>query len=32
MVTKDISKYIELFKSWGLEASFEPRFEVMTEI
>ena len=32
MVTKDISKYIELLKSWELEASFEPSFEVLTEI
>ena len=32
MVTKDISKYIELLKSWELDASFEPSFEVLTEI
>lgn len=32
MVTKDISKYIELLKSWELGTSFEPSFEVLTEI
>ena len=32
MVTKDISKYNELLKSWELDASFEPSFEVLTEI
>ena len=32
MVTKDISKYIELLKSWELDASFESSFEVLTEI
>lgn len=32
MVTKDISRYIELLKSWELDASFEPSFEVLTEI
>ena len=32
MVTKDISKYIELLKSWDLDPSFEPSFEVLTEI
>ena len=32
MVTKDISKYIELLKSWELDPSFEPSFEVLTEI
>ena len=31
MVTKDISKYIELLKSWELDANFEPSFEVLTE-
>ncbi|KAK0511219.1 hypothetical protein JMJ35_006771 [Cladonia borealis] len=32
MVTKDISKYIELLRSWELDPSFEPSFEVLTEI
>jgi len=32
MVTKDISKYIELLRSWDLEPSFDPSFEVLTEI
>ncbi|KAG8530699.1 uncharacterized protein KY384_004055 [Bacidia gigantensis] len=32
MVTKDISKYTELLRSWELEGSFEPSFEVLTEI
>lgn len=32
MVTKDISKYIELLRSWELDAGFEPSFEVLTEI
>lgn len=32
MVTKDISRYIELLKSWELDPSFEPSFEVLTEI
>ena len=32
MVTKDISKYIELLKSWELDATFESSFEVLTEI
>lgn len=32
MVTKDISKYIELLKTWELDPSFEPSFEVLTEI
>ncbi len=32
MVTKDISKYNELLRSWELDPSFEPSFEVLTEI
>jgi len=32
MVTKDISKYIELLRSWELDPSFTPSFEVLTEI
>ncbi|KAK4693081.1 exocyst complex component 5, partial [Lecanoromycetidae sp. Uapishka_2] len=32
MVTKDISKYNELFRSWDLDPSFDPSFEVLTEI
>lgn len=32
MVTKDISKYIELLRSWQLDPSFDPSFEVLTEI
>ncbi|KAL9119159.1 MAG: hypothetical protein Q9187_004282 [Circinaria calcarea] len=32
MVTKDISKYIELLRSWNLGAGFEPGLEVLTEI
>ena len=32
MVTKDITKYIELLRSWDLDASFEPNLEVLTEI
>lgn len=32
MVTKDISKYIELLRSWDLDPSFDPSFEVLTEI
>lgn len=32
MVTKDISKYIELLRSWELDPSFDPSFEVLTEI
>ncbi|KAL9127912.1 MAG: hypothetical protein Q9217_003298 [Psora testacea] len=32
MVTKDISKYIELLKGWDLDPSFSPSFEVLTEI
>lgn len=32
LVTKDISKYIELFKGWEVESSFQPSLEVLTEI
>ena len=32
MVTKDISKYNELLRSWDLDPSFAPSFEVLTEI
>ena len=32
MVTKDITKYIELLRSWDLEVDFEPSLEVLTEI
>ena len=32
MVTKDLSKYIELLRSWNLDASFQPSLEVLTEI
>ena len=32
MVTKDITIYIELLRSWELDPSFEPSFEVLTEI
>jgi len=32
MVTKDISKYTELLRSWDLGSSFDPSFEVLTEI
>ncbi len=32
MMTKDISKYSELLRSWSLDASFEPSLEVLTEI
>ena len=32
VVTKDISKYIELLRSWNLDPSFDPSFEVLTEI
>ena len=32
MVTKDISKYIELLRSWELDPAFDPSFEVLTEI
>ena len=32
MVTKDVSKYIELLRGWELEKGFEGTFEVLTEI
>jgi len=32
VVSKDITRYIELFRSWNLPASFEPSVEVLTEI
>jgi exocyst complex component 5 len=32
IVSKDITRYIELFKSWDLDPTFEPSLEVMTEI
>lgn len=32
MVTKDISKYNELLRSWNLGPTFEPSLEVLTEI
>jgi len=32
VVSKDITKYIELLRSWNLPASFDPSLEVMTEI
>jgi hypothetical protein len=32
IVSKDITRYIELFKSWDLDPSFEPSLEVLTEI
>ena len=32
MVTRDISKYIELLRGWELDSSFDPSFEVLTEI
>ena len=32
MVTKDLTKYIELLRSWELGASFEPSLEVLAEI
>ena len=32
MVTKDVSKYIELMRGWELDESFPPTFEVLTEI
>ena len=31
-MTKDISKYIELLRSWELDPSFQPSLEVLTEI
>jgi hypothetical protein len=32
MLTKDVSKYRELLRSWRLDPSFEPSFDVLTEI
>ncbi|MCJ1352339.1 MAG: Exocyst complex component 5 [Icmadophila ericetorum] len=32
VVTKDLAKYIELFRGWGLEEGFEGSLEVLTEI
>jgi hypothetical protein len=32
VVSKDITKYIELLKSWELPTSFDPSLEVLTEI
>lgn len=32
MVTKDMSKYSELLRSWNLDPSFEPSLEVLTVI
>ncbi|MCJ1419203.1 Exocyst complex component 5 [Xylographa parallela] len=32
LVTKDISKYIELLRSWELDPAFQPSLEVLTEI
>lgn len=32
MVTKDISKYNDVFRSWNLDESFGPSLEVLTEI
>ena len=32
LVTKDISKYLELLRSWELEPSFQSSLEVLTEI
>lgn len=32
MVTKDLSKYIELLRSWNLDASFQPSLEVLSVI
>ena len=32
VVSKDITKYIELLRSWNLPSSFNPSLEVMTEI
>jgi len=31
-VSKDITRYIELFRSWNLPETFEPSLEVLTEI
>ena len=32
MVTKDIGKYNDVFRSWNLDDSFKPSLEVLTEI
>jgi exocyst complex component 5 len=32
MITKDLTKYINLLRSWDLDPSFEPSLEVLTEI
>lgn len=32
VVSKDITKYIELLRSWDLPSSFDPSLEVLTEI
>lgn len=32
MITKDITKYIELLRGWELDPKFQPTFEVLTEI
>jgi hypothetical protein len=32
MVTKDISKYNEILRSWDLGPQFQPTIEVLTEI
>lgn len=32
MVTKDITKYIELLRSWELDPNFEASLEVLTEV
>ena len=32
MVTKDLTAYVSLLRSWELDAGFEPSFEVLTEI
>lgn len=32
MITKDITKYIELLRSWQLGSNFEASLEVLTEV
>lgn len=32
IVTKDITKYIEILRGWDLDPAFQPTFEVLTEI
>src|SRR5271154_4470572 len=32
MVTKDMTKYIDLLRSWPLDASFTPSLEILAEI